>query len=113
MALTELQEAQVHKLLTAFCDRVPARVRDRLRHDFRISGNSVELFEVRPRYDRPSEWMEEPVAKFRYVGTRKVWELYCQFRDLKWHRYQPRPEAQSFQALLNEVEKDPTCIFWG
>ncbi len=113
MALTHLQEAQVWKALSAYCDRVPVRVRDKLRHDFRIRGNAVELFEVRPRYDRPSEWMEAPVAKFRYVGTRRVWELYCQFRDLKWHRYKPRPEARSFQVLLNEVEKDPTCIFWG
>jgi hypothetical protein len=57
--------------------------------------------------------MEAPVAKFRYVATRQVWELYCRFRDLKWHRYKPRPQSRSFQTLLDEVEKDPTCIFWG
>ena len=76
-------------------------------------GNAVELFEVRPRFDRRSEWIEQGVAKFRYVGTRRVWELYCQHRDLKWHRYQRRPEARSFEVLLTEVERDPTCIFWG
>ena len=113
MALSEHQVAQVRKLLTEYCDRVPQRVRHQLRNDFRIVGSAVELFEVRPRYDRPSEWMEHAVAKFRYVATRQIWELYCQFRDLKWHHYEPRREAGSFETLLVEVDRDPTGIFWG
>ena len=114
MALSELQRAQVTKLLTAFCEsRVPPTVRDELRHGFRIEGNSVELFESRPAFLPPRDWKEHPVAKFRYVASRRHWQLYCQYRDLKWHEYEPRPSAASFEGLLREVVEDPTGIFWG
>jgi hypothetical protein len=58
-------------------------------------------------------WREYAVAKFRYVASRREWRLYCQYRDLKWHEYQRRPTAQSFAKLLDEVDRDPTGIFWG
>jgi hypothetical protein len=114
VVLSELQHAQVTKLLTAFCEsRVPAAVRDQLRHGFRIDGNAVELFESRPAFLPPHDWKEQPVAKFRYVVSRRHWQLYCQYRDLKWHEYEPRPSAASFEVLLREVAEDPTGIFWG
>jgi hypothetical protein len=114
VALSELQQAQVTKLLTAFCEsRVPPAVRDKLRHGFRIDGNAVELFESRPAFLPPHEWKEHAVAKFRYVVSRRHWQLYCQYRDLKWHEYEPRPAAASFEVLLREVAEDPTGIFWG
>jgi hypothetical protein len=53
------------------------------------------------------------VAKFRYVGTQKVWRLYCQHRDLRWHSYPALPAARDFKRLLDEVAADPTGIFWG
>jgi Protein of unknown function (DUF3024) len=54
------------------------------------------------------------IAKFTYVGTqRECWRLYCQHRDLRWHSYQALPAASSFAKLLDEVDADPTGIFWG
>ena len=82
-------------------------------YGFRISGSDVVLFETRPVWDNPTEWMEHPVAKFRYNATRELWQLYCQFRDLKWHSYEPLRAAGSFEILLREVDRDPTGIFWG
>ena len=114
MPLSEVQHAHVSKLLRAYCEsRVPLHVRDKVRMEFRIHGNAVDLFERRPRWDAPKVWHEENVARFRFVATRKRWWLYCQMRDLKWHRYEPLPEAATFDALLREVDRDPTCIFWG
>jgi len=114
MALRPLQEAQVSKQLSAYCEaRVPARVRDQVRLGFRIDGQAVELLESRPSIDDPRIWREQGVAKFRYVASRRVWHLYCQYRDLKWHEYRPRSTARSFAKLLAEVDRDPTGIFWG
>jgi hypothetical protein len=61
MALAEIQEAQVRKRLTAFCDsRVPPAMRDKLRIGFRIKGSEVVLFEERPEFQPPYEWREMP-----------------------------------------------------
>ena len=80
---------------------------------FRVTRSSVVLFEERPAFHPPHHWHELPVAKFTYVGTRKVWRLYCQHRDLRWHSYERLPEAPSFKKLIDEVARDPSGIFWG
>ena len=114
MALTEVQKAQVHKQLTAYCaKRVPAAVRSKVRVGYRIEGNTVILYEERPAFRPPHDWQEMVVAKFTYVGTRRDWRLYCQHRDLRWHTYEALPAASSFAELLDEVDADPTGIFWG
>jgi len=85
MALSEIQQAEVNRRLGAFCDaRVPP-VRNEVRVGFRIKSTGVVLFEERPAFQAPREWREMAVAKFRYVGTQRLWRLYCQHRDLCWH----------------------------
>jgi hypothetical protein len=92
LALTEMQKAQVNKLLTAYCaKRVPER----------------------PAFRPPHDWQEMVIAKFTYIGTQHEWRLYCQHRDLRWHSYQALPAASSLAKLLDEVDADPTGIFWG
>ena len=114
MAISDLQRRNVGKRLTEYCERrVPPSVRDEVRLEFRIDPQAVELFEVRPRFDNPAEWAEHPAAKFRWVATAHEWRLYCQFRDLRWHEYEPRFAASDFDTLLAEVDRDPTGIFGG
>ena len=114
MALSEFQQAEVNKRLSAFCEaRVRPAVRDKLRIGFRTKGNEVVLFEERPGFQRPQEWHEMAVAKFRYVRTQRLWRLYCQHRDSRWHTYEVLPSARDFKRLLDEVAADPTGIFWG
>ena len=114
MALTEVQKAQVHKQLTAYCaKRVPAAVRSKVRVGYRIEGNAVILYEERPAFRPPYDWQEMVVAKFTYVDTQGKWRLSCQHRDFRWHTYQALPTASSFAELLDEVDADPTGIFWG
>ena len=113
-ALSELQERDARKLLAPLC-QLPDDpvVRAQVRRDIRIEGTAIVLFESRPRFDRPAAWLDHPVAKFRYVRSRHVWELFCVLRDLKWHRYEPLPEAPSLATLVQEVRRDATGIFWG
>ena len=101
MALSEFQQAQVTKRLTAFCDsRVPPAMRDKLRIGFRITGSEVVLYEERPEFHAPDEWREMLSAKLRYVATQGGWRLYCQHRDRRWHAYEAPPEAPSLAKLL-------------
>lgn len=114
MALSEIQRARVTKRLTAFCNaRAPAAVRDKIRVGFRIKGGEVVLFEERPAFQPPHEWLEMVVAKFKYVRSQGLWRLYCQHRDRRWHSYEALPASPSFARLLDEVAADPTGIFWG
>lgn len=114
MALSDLQQAQVERLLHPIIQRADRpEVRTQLRLGYRIDRNAVVLFESRVRWDDPSEWLEEPVAKFQYVASISRWRLFCMFRDLKWRGYEPLPEAGSLAELVSEVIRDPTGIFWG
>ena len=114
MALGDIVKARISKRLQAYCEsRVPFHVRNQLRMSFRITGHDVILFEERPAFRPPHEWRESPVAKFSYVATRKVWRLFCQHSDLRWHEYRRVPSAGDFDVLLKEVDNDPTHIFWG
>ncbi|HEU5153259.1 MAG TPA: DUF3024 domain-containing protein [Gemmatimonadales bacterium] len=114
MALSEIERAVISKRLKAYCDaKVPAHIRNELRLGYRISGHDVVLFEERPALRSPHEWQESPVAKFTFVRARNVWRLFCQHRDLRWHEYQRRPKAKEFDILLQEVDSDPTGIFFG
>src|SRR4051812_47404725 len=112
MAISALERKQIARSLTAYCDEVPPHVRHQLRHTFKIGPTSVELFEERPAWDDPKKpWTRAPVAKFRYVTSRAMWELFCVHRDLKWHHYERLPSAGRFDLLLAEVRRDPTGIF--
>ena len=110
--LSEMQRAQVERLLRPLCD-VPPHVAAKLQKNLRFTGAAVILYESRPRFDAPRTWIEHPVAKFVYVERAKVWRLLCQMSDLRWHRYAPLTEAPELERLVSEVARDPTGIFWG
>ena len=113
-AFTDIQQHQIEKLMAPICAAPgdPA-VRSQLRIGFRVEGLSVVLFESRPGFRPPHEWHEKPVAKFTYVKSADRWKLFCVFRDLKWHGYEPLPESRELAPLVGEVRRDPTGIFWG
>ena len=114
MALAETEKARISKRLSAYCEaRIPMHVRNELRLGFRITGHDVVLFEGRPAFRPPHDWQELPLAKFRYVRSQGVWRLFCQHRDMRWHRYERKPCARAFETLLREVDSDPTGIFFG
>jgi len=98
MALAEIEQARVRRAMDAFMQqrRPSPHIRPKLDLGFRISGQSVEIFEIRPRWRGPSdEKHESPVAKATYVRARGVWRVSWQRRDLKWHSYEPKPEVKS------------------
>jgi hypothetical protein len=114
MSISDLQRASIARQLTEYCAPDPRpEVRRQLRHGFELGPHDIVLFDERPRFDRSREWLRHDVARFRWFQSRREWQLYCQFSDLKWHLYEPRPSAKKFETLLAEVDADPTGIFWG
>jgi len=94
--------------------RRPAEdIRDELDIGFRIKGQSIEIFEIRPRFFDPGQKMEEPVAKTTYVRTKDIWKVFWMRQDLKWHGYDPQPEVPSLIGFLKIIDDDALGCFWG
>jgi len=115
MALTELETRRVEKAVGAFVEK--HRPAPSLRHQvdlgFRIVGQSVEIFEIRPAWRRPDETLESPVAKATYVRAKDVWRVFWKRADSKWHAYPPAPHVGTIDKFLELVDKDPHACFWG
>ena len=115
MAFTELELARHQRDLEAFMKRrrPPLHIRDKLDHGYRIAGQSVELFDIRPDFQNPSLKRESPFAKATYVRTTNRWRVFWMRSDLKWHGYEPNIEVNSLPRFLEVVHKDEHCCFFG
>lgn len=115
MAFSEFETKKIEKALAAFMQkrRPPLSIRPKLDLGYRIEGRSVQLFEIRPRWDRPEEILEHPFAKATYVRTHRIWKIYWMRSDLKWHGYEPNLEVGSIEEFLDVVDRDEYACFWG
>ena len=115
MAFSEFEMKRIDKEVSAFVERrrPAAHIRPQLDLGYRVKDQSVEIFEIRPIWDNPAKKIEEPVAKAMYVKTQKIWKVYWQRADLKWHRYDPDPEVDSLQEFLRVVDQDEYACFFG
>ena len=115
MAFTEFEVKKYEKVVGAYVEqhRPPLHLRTQLDLSFRISGQSIEIFEIRPRWNSPKQMIEEAVAKVTYVKSQRIWKVYWQPADLKWHRYDPKPDVKTVEAFLELVDEDEYGCFFG
>jgi hypothetical protein len=116
VALSKIELARVNRAMDVFMERrrPPEHSRPNLDLGFRITGQSVEIFEIRPVWRAPAdEKCESPVAKATYVRTRGLWRVFWQRRDLKWHSYDPNPEVKSVEEFASLVSEDVHACFFG
>ena len=115
MAFSEFEIKRLQKVVGRFIEknRPPEHLREQVDLSFKIKGQSVEIFEIRPIWNNPQEKVEESVAKATYVKSRKLWKVYWQRADLKWHRYDPDPEVDSIEEFIEIVENDDYACFFG
>lgn len=93
--------------------RPPPHIRSQLDLGYKITRQSVELFEIRPRWNDPQTILERPFAKATYVKTQRIWKIYWRRADLKWHSYQPVPEVKSIDEFFDVVDRDKHACFFG
>ena len=115
MTFSELEARRIDKLVGQFIEkrRPSAHIRSLLDLGFRVRGQSIEIFEIRPVWQNPNERIEEPVAKATYDGTRRVWAIYWQRGDLTWCRYDPHPEVKALEAFIELLDDDQHACFFG
>lgn len=59
------------------------------------------------------EWTRSPVARLRWSVRSRDWTLFWRDRNLRWHRYDYAAPTSDIATLLDEIDRDPTGIFWG
>ncbi|MBN4054327.1 DUF3024 domain-containing protein [Nitrospira defluvii] len=115
MAISEFEIKKCEKAIEKFMakHRPPAHIRNELDLASRIENQSVVLFEIRPQWDNPSKKIEHPVAKATYVKAQKLWKVYWQRADLKWHSYTPIPTVKTLEGFLEVIGEDQHACFFG
>ncbi len=77
------------------------------------SGQSLELFEIRPVWNDPGERIEQPVAKATFVKKTNTRKVYWPRQDLRRHRCVPDPDVDTLEEFLAVVAADAYPWFWG
>ena len=63
--------------------------------------------------DGEAMWLRVPNARLGFASGRRDWTLYCFDSNSKAHRYPDFEPSAKIKDLLDEIDDDPTCIFWG
>ncbi|MCL9777627.1 DUF3024 domain-containing protein [Vibrio methylphosphonaticus] len=115
MAFSEIEQKRHEKAVEVYLDsrRPPIEIRNQLDLGYRIDGQSIEIFEVRPKWNNPSEQMESPIAKVRFNKSGNEWKIYWMRSDLKWHLYEPTPTVNSLEVFFEVLNADVYGSFWG
>ncbi len=100
--------------MKTYCDRrVSVEVRDKIQMHHEFRGETVTLFEDRPRWNNPEEWTHQAIAQFRFNMRSGKWTLYCADQHGTWHIYTIVKPTSNLEILLSAVDDDPTRIFFG
>jgi hypothetical protein len=59
------------------------------------------------------EWSTVGVARLRYTATKREWTLQSADSNGRWSRCEYINPVARVDVLLDEIDRDPTGIFWG
>ena len=115
MALTKEQRKEIQQAAAKdmYYHRPPLEVLDQLDFGYRIEDQNVYMFEIRPRWDKPEEKKETPVAKTTYIKSKDLWKIYWMRGNLKWYHYEPVPSVKTISDFFDLVEEDELSCFFG
>ena len=114
MAFSELDLRRIERIVGGYCRRrTRPEVSDQLRLVYETHGQSLIISEERPDWRDPAKRVQAPVAKLRFVRTSGLWALYWMRADLKWHAYEPAPPTADLAKLVEVVDRDEYCAFFG
>ena len=114
MAASPLPELDVEKVRRFCAAQWPEeKFKDQVRLEVSVRGKRVSVHELRPLFHgAPGEWTSMPIAQLRYEGD-GLWTLYYGDRNSRWQEYFDIAPRQPIDVIVNELDEDPTCVFWG
>lgn len=115
-SVPETDLARIDRWVKLENERIPLHARDEVRIELDVGARSVTILECRAPWDPERmgpEWTRTPVARLRYTSSRREWSLYWPDRHSRFHLHDLTPPTADVGALLEEVDRDPTPIFWA
>ena len=104
--IIEIMENYIQKI------RPPENIRHQLDINYKIDGQSIILFEIRPHFEIPDLILEPAYAKATYVKAEDIWKIYWMRGNLKWTLYEPKPRVKNLKEFIEIVEEDSGAVFW-
>jgi hypothetical protein len=104
-------------LIEQYCaEASPAEFASEAKVECVVAGATVTIVEAsRLDAERDEDWLRVPNARLTFADN--GWTLYCFDADSKQIRYDTwEPDfvpPTTIDAVLAEIEADPTGIFWG
>ena len=85
MAKDNLRTLEIIEVMENFLERnrPPENLRDKLDLGYEIAGQTVSIYEIRPRPDNSKEIMHSAIAKTTFVRAKNYWQVYWQRANLK------------------------------
>ena len=96
-------------------DKTPTEFRDEMRVEVDETPRGLTILECRPPWSEliGSEWTRSSIARLTYSKQAGEWTLYYADRNSRFQRYWECGPSAYVADLLEEIDADPTCIFWG
>ena len=109
--IINIQEKQLQQFINK--RRPPKEIRDRLDIGYSYENQAVEIFEIRPMWDNPSEKLKSKLARAKFIKSRNLWKIYWMRASGKWELYEPKKEVRELGEFLRIVDEDEYGCFWG
>ena len=115
MGLPEPDVARIEK----YCkDASSPEHADIARIECEVRAGTVTIVEAtRMSPERGGDWLRVPAARLRFNAAAGAWTLYCFDHDSRAVRYDlwdpDFVQPGTVEGILDEIEADPTDIFWG
>ena len=115
VVVPDLDLVRVRKWVDERNAALPSRASGLVRYEIDVSPRAVTVVECRPPWPGGlgADWTRFPICRFRYTKTRNEWSLLWRDRNLRFHVYDLARPTAHIDELIREVERDPTCVFWG
>jgi hypothetical protein len=104
-----IPEADVARVERWCAERVPEDMRHRILIECEVTPRHITILER----VLGGDWGDVSVARLRYTARQGLWTLYWPDRNGNFHEYQLLRPSPRVKPLLDEIERDPTFIFWG
>lgn len=93
--------------------RPPEEDRDELDIAYKIEGQSIIIFELRPQWNKPKTITQYPFAMATYIKAENLWKVFYMSENSNWEVYKQKASVSSIKEFTKLIEDDKYQYFFG